>query len=277
MKLRDVLRQHAEAREIAKCYEDQLRWALNAFERCCGKPVDSRDLCANLINQHIRCCRNNGMRDESRRSRLRNLLVLWHAAADRGLAPEPPRRQIVRVKVRDRIPTAWTIANVRLLLGAANTLKGEYRHGIAKSAYWASYVRAAWDTGLRGCDLRKFPTSLIRVGSIRLVQVKTGKRKRVALRPLTVAAIRASYPPERDLIWPTWGRLELWRREARALVQLAGLKGGIGRLRHSSGTAFEIEYPQRGHEHLGNTRAVFEGHYFDQDIAGGDVDLPPEL
>lgn len=58
---------------------------------------------------------------------------------------------------------------------------------------------------------------------------------------------------------------------------MAGLSGSIGRLRHSSGTAFEISHPQRGHEHLGNTRKVFEGHYLDESLIGGEVDMPPEL
>lgn len=41
------------------------------------------------------------------------------------------------------------------------------------------------------------------------------------------------------------------------------MEGSIGKLRHSSGTAAEIIHPGHGHEHLGNTRDVFERHYLD--------------
>jgi hypothetical protein len=92
-----------------------------------------------------------------------------------------------------------------------------------------------------------------------------------------VAAIDATFPPDRPLCFPTWGRLELWRREALRLVKLAGLSGGIGQLRHSSGTAVELHHPGRGHEHLGNTRAVFERHYLDLDQTAFERPLPPEL
>ena len=276
MRLKELLQEHSSAREIEKDYEDQLRWALTALERCAGRPLTTDDFSPELVNHHIQCCRRKGMRDESRKSRLRNLLVLWHAAADRGLAPEPPRRQIVRIKVADRIPTAWTIANVRILLGAAGMLHGTYRNGIAKSAYWQSYIRAAWDTGLRGVDLRRFRTDQV-AERVRLIQHKTGKRIRIGLQPLTLVAIHKTYPPQRDVVWPLWGRLELWRREAKKIVRRAGLRGGIGRLRHSSGTAFEILHPQRGHEHLGNTRKVFQGHYLDQDLIEGAVETVEEL
>jgi hypothetical protein len=49
---------------------------------------------------------------------------------------------------------------------------------------------------------------------------------------------------------------------------MAGLAGTIGQLRHASGTAFEIENPGRGHEHLGNPSAIFEHHYLDHSKVG---------
>ena len=90
-------------------------------------------------------------------------------------------------------------------------------------------------------------------------------------------AIDASFPPDRELIWPLWGRLGCWRRAAKRLVRAAGLPGSIGRLRHSSGTAVEIKHPGRGHEHLGNTRAVFERNYLDHQMIEGNKVLPDSL
>ena len=272
----DLFGQYVGEREVSAAYRDGLRFCIADLERFRGDDLHVTDLRPELVNQWLAHAAKRGLSAETRKSRRRMVLTLWGYAADLDLVAGP--RRVSPVKGRDRVNSAWTATEVGQLLDACDQLHGTYRNGVDRRLYWSAYVRAAWDSGLRGCDLRRLERSQIRPdGTVTLVQHKTGRRIRCRLRPATVAAIDATYPPDRPLCFATWGRLELWRREALRLVTLSGLKGGIGRLRHSSGTAVELENPGRGHEHLGNTRAVFEKHYLDLDQTAFERPLPPEL
>lgn len=163
-----------------------------------------------------------------------------------------PRKKVMPIKVPEKLPRCWTADDVKLLLISASRLKGQYRDGQQKSLYWRSYVLAVWDSGLRGCDMRRIPRAAIcDDGWAMIVQHKTGKLMRLLFRAETVRAIHDTFPPDRELIWPAWSRLEAWRGEARRLVLGAGLKGSIGQLGRSSGTDEEMDNPGRGHEYAG--------------------------
>lgn len=73
-----------------------------------------------------------------------------------------------------------------------------------------------------------------------------------------------------------WASAESFRKEARKLISAAGLPGSLKWLRSGSGSNFERLHPGRGHEHLGNTRAVFEAHYLVDEIVNSDAALLPE-
>jgi hypothetical protein len=277
MDLKEWASRYVDNRDVTDAYANQLRWAVMAFERTIGRTVDLADLSPELVNRHLKATRDT-LKPETRKTHRRVLLTLWQAAADDGLAPEPIRRKVMPIRVPDKLQRAWDVDQVRMLLAAADRLKRYYPHGIAKRDYWRSYVMAAWDTGLRGCDMRKIAQSDIGDdGRIVLVQKKTGRIIRTCVRAETLAAINNTFPPDREQVWPLWARMELWRREASKLVRAAGLKGSIGQLRHSSGTAVEQLNPGHGHEHLGNTRAVFERHYLDRTKTGETGTLPPKL
>jgi hypothetical protein len=277
MKLREFIEFYLASRDVSDGYANQLRWLANSIQRTIGEQPGVEQFTPELLNQHLKATRDR-LRPETRKSHRRMLLTLWQAAADAGLAPEPVRRKVMPIRVPDKLQHAWTAEQVRLLLVGADRLRGYYPIGVRKTLYWRSYVLTAWDSGLRGCDMRRISRDAIGDdGRCVLVQHKTGRLHRFRLRQETVAEVRAMFPPDRELVWPLWGRLELWRRQARLLVQLAGLRGSIGQLRHSSGTAVEVKYPGRGHEHLGNTRAVFERHYLDHEKIGFEAVLPESL
>jgi hypothetical protein len=270
------LERYLSAREVSASYAAQLRHALAMLERFHGSDLDLSDLHPELLNAWLTDAAKRGLSDETRRSRRRMALTLWRDAADLGLVA-PPRR-VMRVSQRDRINTAWNLEDMTRLLSACDQLTKFYSHGISKRLYWRSYIMTAWDSGLRGCDLRRLMRTGIRTdGCVTIIQHKTGRRLRCRLRPETVTAINATFPPARELCFPMWGRLEAWRREAARLLRLSGLAGSIGQLRHSSGTAVEHDHPGHGHEHLGNTRAVFERHYLDLDQVAFDRPLPPAI
>lgn len=277
MRLIELVERYVASRDVTDAYTNQLRWLSNAVSRTIGHEPTVEDLTVETVNRHLKSTRDT-MTPETRKSHRRMLLTLWQAAADEGLTGEPPRRKVMQIRVPDRLQRAWNVDEVKALLIAANDFTGRYKNDVPKRLYWRSYILAAWDSGLRGCDLRKLPRrSIADDGACTLVQKKTGRMLRVRFRKATLDAIAESYPPDRDLIWGLWGRLECWRREAKRLLECAGLVGGIRQLRHSSGTAVEILHPGRGHEHLGNTRAVFERHYLDYEKIATTAVLPPGI
>jgi hypothetical protein len=280
MRLLDYVQRYALSRDVSADYIDQLACCVRALERTLGQPVQVDQLSPDLVNQFLHQQKAAGLCCTTRKNRRRMLLTLWRSAALAGLVAPPGLVPIAPVRQCDHLVASWSADQVRQLLATADGLEGVIRKlDIPKAHYWGSYVPAGWDTGLRGCDVRRFERPHIGPdGTVRLVQVKTGRSKRVKLRPSTVDRIDQSLAAcPRQLIWPLWADVDQWRKQARKLVDRAGLPGSIGRLRHSSGTEVELAHPGRGHEHLGNTRAVFLLHYFDDSRAVYDRPMPQEL
>lgn len=276
MRLLDFVQLYTSVRDVKQSYVVQLACCVRQLEKIVGRPVRVDQLDVDVIGHALRRWRQQGLADQTRQNRRRMLLTLWHDAADRQLVP-PPHRRVAPVKVRQSIPKTWNYQQVQQFLRAAEGFPGlvsARRLPVRRSTYWSSYVCAAWDTGLRGCDLREMTAADIlrhpQTGEavVQLVQVKTGRVLYAHLQPATVKRIEkclAEHPRER--IWTLWGRVDQWRRQAARLVQLAGLPGSIGRLRHSSGSNVELLHPGQGHLHLGNTRKVFERHYFAPEVS----------
>lgn len=274
MRLLEFVTQYSLARDISAAHIAQLRYAVMGLEKFAGRPICTCDLSPELLNNYLRQMREQHCSDSYRKSRRMNLLLLWGAAADAGMAGEPSRRKIMRILVRDRVTEAWTVEQVRQLLSVARELTGTI-FNVPRRLYWPSFIAASWDSGLRGVDLRSLERNWIQP-SMQIIQRKTGRRIRVQLRSATIDLIRETFPPDRALIWPH-GCIRHWREEAQKIVRAAGLPGSIGRLRHSSGTAVERISPGSGHRHLGNGRKVFEQHYLDESQLEDTRPLPPEL
>lgn len=281
MNLETFIDEYTRSRDLSAGYVDQLRWLASALAKTHGRAIDTGDLTPDLINAHLQDCRARGLSDETRRSRRRMFLSIAEAAVDAGVTPPFARRHVMKIRRSQRVVSAWTPEQVSRLLRKAEAMSGMHQNGVTRAAYWASYVRFGWDTGLRGVDIRSIHRDDLMEGdefktSFVVVQNKTAKPVRHHLREATIEAMRR-LPVRRGPLWGLWGRIENWRREAAELVAAADLVGGIGRLRHSSGTAVESIARGRGHEHLGNTRQVFERHYLDADQLPDNRPLPPEI
>lgn len=268
---------------VARCdgspgYAAQLHWTISHFEKFAGRQLTLADLSEQLLNDFMRSCRDR-LAPCTRRSRRNMILRLWRFAATDPLLedrPLPPRMEaITRIKVPQTPVEAWTLEEVRRLYGVAGGLTGKYGDRFDKSAYWQSYILAAWDLGWRGCDLRTFPVAAAKE-RVKIVQQKTGRVVYGRLRPPALRAIgRFVADDPRELVWPLWCRLSVWRLIARRLVRRAGLPGSIGWLRGAAATACELVHPGKGYRFLGNTPDVFYRHYFDR--SQGELPQPPPL
>lgn len=266
MNLREYARYYVALVDGSDGYLRQIEWALHDFEKVVG-PIALADLTVELINRYLRE-RKEQLAPRTRKNRRGYLrTLLHHAASNTAIADRPtlPDAPLARVKVPDTIVEAWTPSQVGQLLTVIDGLDGSYRNGFSKRLYWRSYILAAWDLGLRGCDMRSIERSWIPPdGRFSIVQAKTGRIVWLQLRPPAMEAIN-DFQHAGRLIWPLWCRQNTWGKIAQALVRRAGLPGSIGWLRASAATATEVTQPGTGHLFLGHTnRRTFEQHYFDR-------------
>ena len=204
-----------------------------------GGVVPADDFTATLVNRLLLAKQEAGRSSYYRRS-LRSGLraLLRHAHGD------CERLRPVRC---DELPSdTWSAEEVYRLADAA----GKNR----------LLVLVAYFTGLSECDLRRLKRSDIdAAGVIHFTRQKTGKRVLVGIPVDLLAEL-----PDSGLLFPLLTTGEWFRRCFRVTVKKAGLCGTFKKLRRSSGTAIEIAYPGRGHIHLGNSRPIFELHYWDK-------------
>lgn len=270
--LREYAVQYCQMVDGSLGYSRQLIWTVGFLEKFVGRSLAVTELRDAMIRDYVLANREK-LRPQTLRSR-RNMLwrLAERAAIDPSLdqKPEFPRRQLLpKIKVAAPLVDAWSVAEVRRLVAAADQTPGEWSGGTLAS-YWASYVRAAWDSGLRGCDLRSLEYQWINPeGRLAIQQKKTSRVVYAAFRPSTLDAIKDCWRDDRRLVWPLYCCLSEWRKTAAELVERAGLKGSIGKLRHSAGTSCEILHPGHGHHFLGNSQAVFDRHYFARQMAAG--------
>jgi hypothetical protein len=100
-------------------------------------------------------------------------------------------------------------------------------------------------------------------GTLRIWRHKTGSEVLVWLPVELVNHVTAG------LVWPRPWSAEWDRRTFQKIAAAAGLVGTMKKLRRSSGVSVEILHPGHGHEHLGNSRRVFERHYLRRRIVSG--------
>lgn len=285
MLLSDYAPRYVAMQDGSEGYLKQFLWTIAALEKFAGKQLHFEDVNADLLNGYLMATKDSlaPVTRRSRRNMIRRLVLTAHD--DDSLHFHLPRAlRLATVRQRGTMPEAWSVDQVRRLLDAASNLEGRYRvskHGRVldrlgpvKRDYWRAYILAAWDSGWRGCDLRRLNTSKLNErGMIGIVQQKTGKPHVSRLRPAAIEALKklGGSEPLKE-----WCEIVVWRRLAQRLVKSSGLEGTIGMLRHSSGTATEIAHPQKGYQFLGNTPDVFFKHYFDRTHLT-DLPQPPEL
>lgn len=176
------------------------------------------------------------------------------------------------VKVEDLAIEVWSAAEVRRLVDAC-----DYMREPRKRLWWKTIIAAGYYTGFSNCDLWALPVSAIdERGIVAIKRAKTGKPV-VARIPVSCLMEIRSLGHCRGLAWGRPMSKESFRRTFRRIVKKAGLVGTFKKLRKSCGTSVEMLYPGRGHIALGNSRAIFERHYFGRKQIDNDPMGPSEL
>ena len=253
--------------------------AADLVERWAGRPVRLDELDERSVSEWLRDY-SATVAPSTAKSKKAAILAIWRAAADDGLASEPVSRRIRQTRVPERPVVAWTKSEVEQLLEACRDLPRRHRCGLRRSAWFDLAVRVAWDSGLRWGDLVAIPVSAIRPdGSCSWTQSKTSKVIAFVLSGSTLEALRSSLAAcPRQLVCPWPASHETFGDQVERLVAKAKVREGTWKwIRRASGTDVELQSRGSGHEHLGNTRAVFDASYGDRSIIGRQAPAPREL
>ena len=253
--------------------------AADLFERWAGRPVPLAELDEKSVSAWLRDY-SQTVKAHTVRGKKAMVLALWRAAADDGLCDEPSARRVRRVRCPDQSVTAWTKAEVEQLLATASKLPRRHRCGLRRSQWWDLAIRVAWDSGLRWGDLIALRVDSVRPdGAVSWVQSKTGKLSSFRLSKSTLEALaRTLEACPRTLVcpWPASG--ETFRDQVERIVAKAGIRAGTWKwIRRGSGSDVELQAKGCGHEHLGNTAAVFRQFYEDRTIVSRAHPAPREL
>lgn len=264
----ELVENYVLSRELAESSVTYYRTLGRLLCRWAKRRILAEEFNVDLANRFLRDKQTEGRKSyyrKSLRNGLRALLGfhLGHAANIRGhLRP---------VKLDDLAPSCWSAAEVSRLIDACKFIRGAERQ-----EYVRSLITVAYYTGLSQGDLHRLERkSFDRAGVLRTKRNKTGKRVVAVVSPAVLAMLDAR--PQAGPLWPQTTSREAFRRLFARLVKRAGLRGSFKTLRKSSGTLVEKLHPGRGHEHLGNTRQIFERHYLDRDKDDREPLEPPPL
>lgn len=301
MTLREfVERFYIVERPVGKSATNQLRDMVRVLSAFAGRELTLSDLDENLASRWIAWLERI-YAAETCRSKQRALLCVWRYAADLDAATEPRKRRIRKVRKASPFHYAWTIEEIEKLLASIPTtmdpanwigrnprftpawweavVTQQYR-GINPAKFWVAFVRTAFDSGLRVGDVLSIRREWIDAEGILVVQQqKTGNPIVCRLSPETVEAIAATFPPDRELLFP-WAAN--WRQKFhvrfRELVKAAGIRPGTTKyLRRSRASYAERDTPGMARRVLGHTSADTWKRYVDVRIGTAPPPLAPKL
>lgn len=274
--LRQYVSRYAMGRDIGEQTIDQLHYAVLCLDRWNGKPIMVADLNRDTANQWIAKRLADGFSRASMKVRRAAIITLWKSAHDEGLVASPPEK-IRTVKVPRPIVDCWNEDQFAAILAEASKLTGDFRQcQIGRAALLRAILLAGYYTGLRPCDLLALPASpAIRSGQRFVVrQAKTSHQIVCVLPADAIEAIAATFPPEREILFPI--DRKLYFQYVRDLAKRVGLKGSPKWVRRTGATLLEVSTPGAAMAHLGHlTPGLAYRHYVDTRQTQANRPLPP--
>lgn len=219
-------------------------------------------------------------------SRQRHLLAIWRHAWKKRRVEEQPRDVEFMREVK-RIPEAWSSDEFGQILFASS--QADYEMGtVPANRWWPAFLLTLYDTGLRlGAAMSLHSADLNLDEGIILARAETQKQKAdqvFRLHPDTVAAIKATHPHRRELLfgYPNWrdNKRTLYNRFNR-ILKAAGLPTTAGnkfhKIRRTSATlvadaiSAEAATKHLGHSHASTTRAYLDLRKIRNEVISADV------
>lgn len=212
------------------------RGCIERLSQFLGHDVAARELCDDLIERFLVAMLGTGLAPSTVNNKYRaSLLALWRYAWRKRKTEELPR-DVEKFREPTRLPEAWSQAEVARIIAAAGSAEGDFC-GVPSRLWWPALLLTLYDTGLRIDALLGTRTDELRADGWLFVGFDRQKQKAdqaFKLHPETMAAIAATMPGRRELLFP-WPyadrRHALWNR-FRKILQAAGLPHGRRDLFH---------------------------------------------
>lgn len=274
MLISSVLAAYCTIRPLRENSRYQLDRTCRLYGEHLGRPATCADLTDLAVSKWLLWLEDSGYAGESVFGHRARLLGLWAFAAKRGWA-EPPG-EVRKVSRPEPMPEAWTLDQVRKLLGATDQIRDVVR-GVPIDRYLACLVETAYISGLRRSDLWGLSRRLILPdGTLRIRQSKTQGSIFPKI-PCGLAARILSLPGEFPLSWPGNPRTfyDYWGR----LIKAAGIsKGALQKLRRTGATLVADEHDETAaSDFLGHKTRSMVRWYVDRSIAAPRRYTPPKL
>lgn len=255
-----ALESYLLANELAVTSIDYYRKSVQVFRNWC-KESGATDFTAETVSRFLLAKQEQG-RSSHYRASLRNALRALLRSSGCG-------ERIRQVKLATLTPSAWTPAEIAKLIAACEHMPDASRR------FWETLIEAAWYTGLSQADLHRIRLEDFAAdGTLEIARRKTGRIAFVAVPRELLTRVR---PHADGRCWPLLTSREWFRRTFARVVKRAGLVGTFPKIRKSSGTYAELLNPGRGHEHLANSRKVFESHYLSRRHVSRSPLSPPQI
>jgi integrase len=187
----------------------------------------------------------------------------------RDIRGDDPVERVRAIRVPPLDPMVLDAEEVEKLLASA--------HILPEAVRWKYFIAIAlgYFTGLDAIDVLRIRRSDIgEAGALFFRRSKTGAPVFVRIPADLLALIDKHCPGSGPIVRLNVSR-EYFRRIVRKLFKHAGLAGSFKTLRKSSGSLVEQLFPGTGHQHLGNTRTIFEKHYEQHRITRSEPTSPP--
>jgi integrase len=211
---------------------------------------------------------------------LKQLLALWRYAALKHLVADLP--DVRNLREPKRVPTAWTVEQMGLILDACREAHG-FISGIKARLYWTALVLTLYDTGLRsGAAWAIRRANVDQMARLIYVPAETQKNRQdqlVRISPQTVEAIQKIWLPERELLFP-WDLNPLYKwNKFRRILKPTGLpttrRDLFQRIRRTTATLCKAGGADAT-EQLGHSSdAITRRHYLAPNISRQAADVLP--
>lgn len=198
------------------------RHSITAFSRWLGHEAELSDLNDDAVCQYLQALREQELSPYTVAKERSQLLAIWNCAARLKIVDRFP--DVMPEKKPERIPLAWTIDEMTVLLGTCRQLSGMIGNVPAK-LWWAALHLTIWDTAERigaliACrreDLQPDGWLLVRA------EYRKGNRsdKVYKLHDETMAALLGMRGHQALFPWP-YSTTYLWTRY-KAVLERAGL------------------------------------------------------
>ena len=226
---------------VAKGTADNYRRSVRFWGEFMEHPAIRTDLEAKKVNAWLADLQRQRT-NETARCHRQSIIRIWNWLADQDLVNRYDSRRLRRITLAPKIPHAWSMDEVRLLLSAAKLMPGTLRCGVTASKLMHAWVLVGYESALRPGDIRKLkPEDIGSDGVIRIVQSKTSHPHSCTLSSFAMKAIEPLMASGQATLFPcSRNTVRRWELRLFAQAKSMGFRKrigqGLGTLRKTNAT-----------------------------------------